>query len=75
MKTTLHVGLAPFMASNGEKIGSFQALNESGHSIATVTFCDENMVQFFCVESINRADFLKGARALFDELTPTNFNA
>lgn len=75
MKMTLHVGLVPFIASNGEKIGSFQALNELGQAVATVTFCDEKMVQFFCIESINRADFLKQARALFDELTPTNFNA
>lgn len=75
MKMTLHVGLVPFIASNGEKIGSFQALNELGQSIATVTFCDEKIEQFFCIESINRADFLKQARALFDELTPTNFNA
>ena len=70
----LHVGLAPFIDSGGEKVGSFQALNSDGKAIATVTFSGNRIEQFFCIESISRVDFLKQARALFDETPTTTFD-
>lgn len=65
--TRLHVGMAPFIDSYGEKVGSFQALNSEGKAVATVTFSGSRVDQFLCIDSINRKDFLKEARALFDE--------
>lgn len=75
MKTlfNLHVGMPPFIAADCSKVGCIQAINAQGKAVATVTFIDERIEQFLCIDSIDRADFMKQARTLFDETPAIRF--
>lgn len=72
---SLHVGLAPFLTAQGNKVASYQVLNPEGKAVATVSFQDETAFQCFVIpELVNKADFLAQARILFTQTQAISFS-